>query len=183
EDCRNRTHTYGGFVSSGPLVGTMFLDDGTPVKFQNGSQLDAAAIAGLPRNSIAGNSSGGDGGQFAREQMRRAGQERASVFVNYKHDFSETLRGSVSGLYGYSFVDNERIGYFLFGQWAPTIYSGNPYLPPEIQDAMTAANVESFALQKRPIPRDSLHNSRSPLTTDLLTVSTRSEEHTSELQS
>lgn len=172
ENCQNRTQTYGGFISSGPLVGTMFLEDGSPAMFQNGSILDAAAITGLSRNTIAGNSAGGDGGQFATEQQRRASQERASIFANYRHEFSEKLSGSVSAMYGYSFIDNERIGYFLFGQWAPTIYSGNPYLPPEIQDAMTAANVESFALQKRPIPRDSLHNSRSPLTTDLLTVST-----------
>src|SRR5690606_28748334 len=47
ENCQNRTQTYGGFISSGPLVGTMFLEDGSPAMFQNGSILDAAAVTGL----------------------------------------------------------------------------------------------------------------------------------------
>lgn len=169
-DCANRTQTYGGFVSSGPLVGLMFDDNGNPTRFQSGTILDAAATTGLTRNTIAGNSSGGDGGQFEREQQRRASQERASLFVNYKHEFSDTLRGSLSGMYGYSFIDNERIGYFLFGQWAPTIYSGNPFIPAEIQQIMTDNNIASFQLQKRVIPTDPLHNARSPLTTDLVTL-------------
>jgi iron complex outermembrane recepter protein len=172
ENCMNRTQTYGGFVSTGPMVGTMFLDDGTPTMFQSGTQLDAAALSGLTRNAISGNSAGGDGGQFAREQMRRASQERASIYMNYKHEFNETLRGSVSTMYGHSFIDNERIGYFLFGQWAPTIYSGNPYLPEAIQTTMTTRNVQSFALQKRVIPTDTLHNSAAPLTTNMFTLST-----------
>ena len=172
EDCHNRSQTYGGFISSGPLVGTMFLDDGTPALFQDGPILDSAAIAAKSRNQIGGNASGGDGGQFAREQMRRAGQERASVFLNYKHELSDSLSASASALYGYSFIDNERIGYFLFGPWAPTIYSGNPYLPPAVQDAMDTAGVQSFALNKRVIPSDTLHNSAAPLTTDVLTLST-----------
>lgn len=170
-DCANRTQTYGGFVASGPLAGLMFDDAGNPTRFQGGSILDAAATAGLARSAIAGNSSGGDGGQFEQEQQRRAMQERASLFVNYKHEFSDTLRGSLSGMYGYSFIDNERIGYFLFGQWAPTIYSGNPYLPADVQQRMTDGNIQSFALGKRVIPSDPLHNARSPLTTDLVTLS------------
>jgi iron complex outermembrane receptor protein len=172
EDCRNRTQTYGGFVASGPLVGTMFLDDGSPAQFQSGSVLDAAATSGLARNTITGNSAGGDGGQFATEQMRRAAQERASIFLNYKHEISDSLRASVATMYGHSFIDNERIGYFLFSQWAPTIYSGNPYLPAAVQQAMDTNNVQSFALQKRVIPKDPLHNSWAPLTTDMFTLST-----------
>lgn len=172
EDCHNRSQTYGGFISSGPLVGTMFLDDGTPTMFEDGTILDAAAQSAQGRNMIGGNSAGGDGGQFEREQMRRAGQERASVFLNYKHELSDSVSASASALYGYSFIDNERIGYFLFGQWAPTIYSGNPYLTSAVQDAMDTAGLQSFTLNKRVIPRDTLHNSAAPLTTDVLTLST-----------
>jgi iron complex outermembrane receptor protein len=172
EDCHSRTQTYGGFVASGPLVGTMFLDDGSPAMFQQGTQLDSAALAGLPRNTIAGNQSGGDGAQFARDQMKRASQERASIFLNYKHDFSESLRGSVSALYGNSYVDNQKVGYMLFSQWAPTIYSGNAYLPASVQQAMDAGNVQSFTLHKRVLPSDPLHNGRAPLTTDIFTFST-----------
>lgn len=171
DDCVNRQFTYGGFIASGPLKGVKFLDDGTPARFEDGYFFDAAAASGVTRNTITGNSIGGDGGRYGREQMRRAGQERASIFLNYKHDFSDTLSGSLAALYGYSYVDNERIGYFLFGQWAPTIYSGNPYLPAAIQEQMDANNIESFVLQKRPIPSDPLHNSRSPLTTDVFTLS------------
>lgn len=170
EDCHSRTQTYGGFVASGPMVGTMFLDDGSAAMFQTGTILDSAATAGLAGNRIAGNSSGGDGAQFPRDQMKRASQERGSLFLNYKHEFSDTLRGSLNALYGNSYVDNQKVGYLLNGQWAPTIYSGNPYLPASVQAQMTARNVASFQIQKRGVPHDSLVNSRAPLTTDILTL-------------
>lgn len=169
-DCHSRTQTYGGFVSSGPMVGTMFLDDGSAAMFQTGTLLDSAARAGVAGNRIAGNSSGGDGAQFPRDQMKRASQERGSLYLNYKHEFSDTLRGSLNALYGNSYVDNQKVGYLLNGQWAPTIYSGNPYLPAGVQAQMTARNVASFQIQKRGVPTDSLVNSRAPLTTDILTL-------------
>src|SRR5690606_17878677 len=166
EDCHTRSYTYGGHIGSGPLQGVMFLDDGTPVSFQ---ETDIRNAAGSNPNSITGEQVGGDGAQFARDQMKRASQERVSVYLNYKHDFSDKLSGSISALYGNSYVDNQKVGYFLYSQWAPTIYSGNPFLPTAVQDAMNEAGIDSFTLSKRVKPSDPLHNARAPLTTDILT--------------
>lgn len=169
QNCFTRSYTYGGLVTSGPLVGTMFQDDGTPTVFQGTAITDTA---GRARGRIAGTQVGGDGVQFARDQLKRASQERGSIFLNYKHDFSDTLSGSLSALYGNSEVDNQKVGYFLFASWAPTIYSGNPFLPASVQQAMDEAGVDSFVLSKRVNQADTLNNGRAPLTTDITTIST-----------
>lgn len=161
DDCHSLSYTYGGIIASGPLAGTKFLDDGTPAAFE---------FTGI--NDVRNTTQvGGDGAQFSKDQMKRAGQERASIFLNYRHDFSDSLTGSLSALYGNSYVDNQKVGYFLWSSWAPTIYSGNPYLPASVQQAMDDAGVSSFRLGKRANQADSFNNGRAPLTTDVLTVS------------
>jgi outer membrane receptor protein involved in Fe transport len=103
--------------------------------------------------------------------MQKASQDRSSLYLNYKHDFSDTLSGSLMALVGRNYVDNQKFGYVLSGTWPVTIYRGNPYLPADIQARMVAGNIASFRLDKRVVPGEPLNNNRGPLTTEVAAFS------------
>ncbi|MDR2881280.1 MAG: TonB-dependent receptor plug domain-containing protein, partial [Azoarcus sp.] len=177
ENVITRAESFGGLVRFGPLAGTQFLDDGTAAPFHAGSVLDLSAQTGLnnvtranPNGVIQGSQVGGSGDQFNRYSMQQAALERASLYLNYKHAFSDSLSASVQGIFGYSYADNQKVGYQMSGTWPITLYSGNPYLPPAVQAQMTANGIASFQVHKRVAPFDPLHNGRAPLTTDLASL-------------
>ncbi|MDR2188526.1 MAG: TonB-dependent receptor, partial [Azonexus sp.] len=174
ENVITRAESFGGLIRFGPLAGIQFLDDGTAAPFQAGSVLDLSAQTGLnnrtpanPRGVIQGSQVGGSGDLFARYSMQQAALERASLYLNYKHEFSERLSGSLQGIFGYSYADNQKVGYQMSGTWPITLYSGNPYLPADLQAQMTQNGIASFQVHKRVAPFDPLHNGRAPLTTDM----------------
>lgn len=171
EDTNRRTETFGGLIRKGPLAGTQFLSDGSAAPFQNGSVLDLSARSGLNTGTIQGNQVGGSGDQIDRVDMQRAANDRTSLYANYKYEFSDTLTGSVQALVGRSTVDNQKIGYVLSGTWPVTIYSGNPYLPADVQANMTANNIASFQMDKRVPATDPLNNNRAPLVTEVRSLS------------
>ena len=172
ENTIRRTETFGGLIRKGPLAGTQFLSDGTAAPFHDGSILDRSARSGLANGTLQGNQVGGSGDQVDRWDMRRAENKRYSIYLNYKHQLSDNLTGSVQGLVGRSTVDNQKIGYVLSGTWPVTIYSGNPYLPEDVQQRMDALGLDSFQMDKRvPNTLDPLKNSRAPLVTEVGSVS------------
>lgn len=172
ENTVTRSETFGGLIRRGPLAGTQFLSDGSPAPFQDGEIMNLSATTGLEDGVIQGVQVGGSGDQVDRYDMQRAGNERYSLYLNYKHDFSENLSGSAQILSGRSTVDNQKIGYVLSGTWPVTIYSGNPYLPDSIQAEMTEQNIESFQMDKSiPNSLDPIKNSRAPLVTAVNSIS------------
>ncbi len=74
--------------------------------------------------------------------------KRASLFANLEWEATDNLRLYVQGLYGYNYANS--VGTLPLGHsiWAATIYSGNPYLPADIQAAMDAEGINSFRLQR-----------------------------------
>jgi len=172
ENTIRRTETFGGIIRKGPLAGTHFLSDGTAAPFQDGYILDRSAVSGLARGVIQGNQVGGSGDQVDRWDMRRAANDRFSIYTNYKHRFSDNLTGSVQALVGRTTTDNQKIGYVMSGTWPITIYSGNPYLPESVQARMDDLGLESFQMDKRvPNTLDPLKNSRAPLVTEVASLS------------
>lgn len=171
EHVTRRTESFGGLIRKGPLAGTTFLSDGTAVPFQSGSILDLSATTGMKTGVLQGNQVGGTTESIAEWDMARAGNERTSIYANYKYEFSDTLSGSVQALVGRSTVDNQKIGYNLSGTWPVTIYSGNPFLPADVQAKMTAGNIASFQMDKRVPAYDPLYNSRAPLVTEVTSLS------------
>lgn len=172
-----RAESFGGLIRSGPLAGTYFLPDGSPGVLQSGSVLDASAQTGLktisaanPKGSIQGFQVGGSGDQFDKEIMQRAGETRASFYANYDHIFNDRITGSLQLLYGYNYVDNQKVGYVMSGTWPATLYSGNPFIPADMQAQMTTQKIASFKMDKRVSPQDPLFSARAPLTTDLVSV-------------
>ena len=162
-----RGESFGGLIRRGPLAGTMFDSAGNPTQFQAGTVLDLSAQTGLRTGVIQGTQVGGTGinNQSSRYDIVRAANERYSLYVNYRHQFSDTLTGNVMAMHGSNFVDNQKIGYVMSGTWPVTIYSGNPYLPASLQQRMTDGKIASFQMDKRVVPWDPLNNNRAPTDT------------------
>lgn len=171
ENTIRRTETFGGLIRRGPLAGTQFLSDGTAAPFQDGYLMDLSATSGLSRGIIQGNQLGGSGDQVDRYDMQRAANDRYSIYLNYQHRLTDNVTGSLQALVGRSTVDNQKIGYVMSGTWPITIYSGNPYLPDDVQAAMTARNIASFQMDKRVRPGDPINNNRAPLVTEVASLS------------
>ncbi len=74
--------------------------------------------------------------------------KRGSAFVNLTYELSDSVELYVNGLYGYNYANS--VGTLPLGhqRYAYTIYSGNPFLPADIQSAMTAEGISSFRLDR-----------------------------------
>ena len=85
-----------------------------------------------------------EGGPFGAEV------KEPSAFVGFKYDLTDRLRLFTQAMYGVS--ESNRYGRrglpHLQDIWFATIYSGNPYLPAEVQEAMTAQGVQAFRMLK-----------------------------------
>ena len=82
--------------------------------------------------------------------------ERGSLFAHYDFDLSDTTTLYAQFLAGNNEVNS--VGTLPLGiaGWAGTIYSGNPYLPANIQQLMTRTTSSrscSSATTRRPISR------------------------------
>lgn len=170
ENTTRRFETFGGIITRGPLRGIHFLADGTPAMFQDGEILDLSAQTNMnAANPIyAGNQVGGTTYQMDRYNMVRAGNDRYSVYFNYKHEITENITGSLQLVGGRSKVDNGKIGYVMSGTWPLTIYSGNPFLPASVQAQMDQLGLQSIRVDKAVPPGlDPLMNSRAPTVSEV----------------
>ena len=166
----SRNSTFGGLIPSGPLAGTHFLSDGTPAAFHPGQILDSNAIAGVNQGRVTGNQVGGSGDDITADRIVQGEQERASLLGLYTYDFSDTTTLTLQGIYGHSFVGNQKWGYAFVPPWQMTIYDDNPYLPESLRQRMEDEGVESFALHRDVSPRDALSNAKVPMTTQMYSL-------------
>jgi len=66
-----------------------------------------------------------------------ARNDRDNVFVYYDHDVSDNLNVYAQGIYGYTEVESPWFSTpFLSGPWTVNIFSGNPFLPANVQQIM-----------------------------------------------
>ncbi len=73
-----------------------------------------------------------------------------SAFVGFKYDLNDRVRLITQAMYGVSESNqyNQRGLPHLQDIWFATIYSGNPFLPAAVQQAMTAQHVVAFKMLK-----------------------------------
>ncbi len=85
-----------------------------------------------------------EGGPFGAEV------KEPSAFVGFKYDLTDRVRLFTQAMYGVSESNqyHQRGLPHLQDIWFATIYSGNPYLPAALQQAMTAQNVVAFKMLK-----------------------------------
>jgi iron complex outermembrane recepter protein len=151
----SNAYTFGGLINStlpgptpqAPRIPTAinryeFLPDGTAQPFVNGELVGTTGTQTIP-----------NGGSGVDPVTDRGGSlvptaERGSFFAHYDYDLSESTNLYAQLLIG----DNEvnSVGTLPLGitGWAATIYSGNPFLPANIQQLMTTNNIPSFLLER-----------------------------------
>jgi outer membrane receptor protein involved in Fe transport len=168
-DVASYTYTNGGLINSTtagatptadriptPLHRYEFLPDGSVQPFVAGNLVGANPATG-PRVSTPGGTYGthqiANGGSGWDAVVDRGGSlvpatERGSLFVHYAYDLSDTTTLYAQVLAGENEVNS--VGTLPLGiaGWAGTIYSGNPFLPADIQALMTANDISSFTLER-----------------------------------
>jgi iron complex outermembrane receptor protein len=155
----SNTYTFGGLINStlpgatptSPRIPTAinryeFLPDGTAVPFVNGNLV--ARPGGTGTQTVTNGGSGVDpltdrGGSLV------PAAERGSLFAHYTFDVSDTTSLYAQLLLGNNEVNS--VGTLPLGiaGWAGTIYSGNPFLPANIQQLMNGPTpIPSFILER-----------------------------------
>jgi iron complex outermembrane recepter protein len=177
-DVVSYTYTAGGLINStaagapgadrvaSAIHRYEFLPDGTARPFVPGNLIGANPATG-PRVATPGGSYGthqvANGGSGWDAVVDRGGSlvpatERGSLFAHYDFDLSDTTTLYAQLLAGNNEVNS--VGTLPLGiaGWAGTIYSGNPYLPANIQQLMTANSIPSFVLERYHTTADLAHD-------------------------
>ncbi len=142
-------YTDGGLIVAPrtPLNNLMFLPDGSTTPFVPGSIGCQCGIysqsGGIGYNYKADRS--GEGSLYPDY-----GRQSSFLYANY--DFNERTTAYVQLLYGHGASSYVMPGAVQYSQWQGTIYSGNPYLPANIQGIMTQNGIASFGCRGSPAP-------------------------------
>jgi hypothetical protein len=113
---------------SGPLAGTYFTTPGQWRPF----------VAGRPTGA-SNTSIGGDGVALQREQSVSEDAVSTQGMVRYEYALTDNVKAHVLGLYSKSEVSIT--GGFNYFDFAHSIFSGNPFIPADIQARMTSQNI------------------------------------------
>lgn len=128
----------GGLVTSGPFANQRFLPDGTLTPFNPGTLTGSPTFA-----------SGGDGFHQPYNASQNAELTNDQLFGRLSYEVAPTVTAYVQGIYTRS-----DLAYYALPNSvsAPTslatIYSGNPFLRPEVQAQLTTTNTASFGLSE-----------------------------------
>ena len=128
--------SFGGLITTGPFAGQMFLPDGTLTKFNPGTPTGNTNLA-----------SGGDGGYVIGNALL-ARLRTDQFFGRFEYEFSPKVTGFIQAAAGeartvYRGQNESRAA---GGANAINIYSGNAFLPANVQAGLDAAKVASFNL-------------------------------------
>ena len=134
-------------VNNFTFLNNVFTPDGKGVRpFVPGAITSGSggtqSMSGGPEFDVANQAF--EGGPFGAEV------KEPSAFVGFKYDLTDRVRLFTQAMYGVSESNRyHRRGLpHLQDIWFATIYSGNPYLPAAVQQAMTAQNVAAFKMLK-----------------------------------
>jgi len=127
--------TPGGIITSGPLKGTYFGDNGTPLQFDYGSTSRGSwTYGGTPNYGL----SHSDFGVIANPT------DGQNAFFYTSYDITDNVKASIQFNYGRFHT--------LGNSWTAThngsltITSDNPFIPASVLARMQAANISSFSL-------------------------------------
>ncbi len=178
-DVVSYTYTAGGLINSttaGVGAGAdrvptaihryEFLPDGSVQQFVPGNLVGANPATG-PRVATPGGSYGthqiSNGGSGWDAVVDRGGSlvpetERGNLFAHYAFDLTDATTLYTQVVAGNNQVNS--VGTLPLGiaGWAGTAYSGNPYLPANIQQLMTTNNSPSFLLERYHTTADLAHD-------------------------
>jgi outer membrane receptor protein involved in Fe transport len=146
----SKNSTFDGLIVSpnAALNGLAFRSDGSTYTFQNSALTSGNVGTAAARQSIVGGGSGDDlGGQVANLYPDL---KRYSLFAYGDYDVTPNLKIYGQYLRGWesTFAPNAPRGSIQGSPTAVTIFSGNPFLPANVQQIMTANNIASFTLRR-----------------------------------
>jgi len=127
--------SFGGAITTGPLAGTQFLPGGVTAPFNLGNPRSAAAAAFSDGTNMA--------------QPIQAGLKSDTFFGRFTYDLTDEIQLFADGAFvrGRTFF-NQGYAIFNLGATPITIFSGNPYIPANLQTQMTAQNIASFQINR-----------------------------------
>jgi iron complex outermembrane receptor protein len=150
----------GGLVTSGPFANQRFLPDGTLAPFIPGTLTGSPTFA-----------SGGDGFHQPYDASQNAPLNNDQLFGRFSMDVTPAVKAFVQGIFARS-----DLTYYALPNSASaptslaTIFSGNPFLRPEVQAQLTSNNSASFGLSE--FFGDAMGPNRTKERTDFYMVST-----------
>lgn len=156
-------------TSSG--LGSYILDaNGNATPFVLGAASDSGA------HSIATRGTGTDNGEPESQLMPKSGRQNAFVYIDY--DLTDNLTVYAQGIYGEASFTNKNAGGYFNGlsatntpaQRSFTIYSGNPFLPANIQALMTSRSIASVAFGRVGHPSDVAYDAYATQETKMLSL-------------
>jgi iron complex outermembrane recepter protein len=129
-----------GLMLSGPLAGSQFAPGGTGVV-----PFNAGTPTGTP-----GYFANGDGLVIPLDVTANAPLNTKKAFARYSMEVVPDVNAHVQGLYSRSKLDYiiEANGFIV--PTGATLFSGNPYLPADLQSAMTTSGMDSTLVDKYP---------------------------------
>jgi iron complex outermembrane recepter protein len=151
-DVRSSTYTFGGLINS-TLPGATPTSPRIPTAINRLEFLPDGTTRPFAAGNVVGTTGTQSGGSGADPVTDRGGSlvpetERGSFFAHYTFDLSDNTSLYAQVLIG----DNEvnSVGTLPLGiaGWAGTVFSGNPFLPANVQTLMTQNNIPSFALER-----------------------------------
>lgn len=127
------TQTRGGLITAGPLKGTQFADDGTPVPFTYGTLVGGLFMHG---------GSGTGQNAYLTGVYIKVPVERISSYTHASYDFTDWLTGYVEG--NFARVDGRNIGGASrnpgTGGTAINITMDNPFIPAALRTTINNYN-------------------------------------------
>lgn len=146
------TYTHGGLINApGTAIDRlMFLPDGSTAPFILSS---LSAIGGTGTQSIAPEYGGGSGDNAQLDRRNEGGvmpdNERINTFAYYEHELSADLKVYIQGIAARNKTNAPGVSPVMHSSWAGRIYSGNAFLPQNVQDVMDAEGLDSFVFQRQ----------------------------------
>lgn len=132
---------------------------GGPLLFDKNGNTSPFVLGSASNNnahSITNGGSGVDNGEPYAQILPDSGRENYFAYINHEINDNLTVYGQV--MYDEaSFTNQDSVGLFpntAVGSRAFTIYSGNPFLPANVQQIMTANNIASVKFGRNGAPED-----------------------------
>ena len=152
-DVVSTLYTCGGLINQpgSSLNRLEFLPDGSTAPFRSST---LGTTSGQGAQSISPEYGGGSGCDVKAQESRANSvsvlprTNRVSGFGYADFELNENTKLFVQGLYGYTHLESNGNSAILQGTFAPTIYSGNPFLPANVQQVMTQTNLASFGFAR-----------------------------------
>jgi outer membrane receptor protein involved in Fe transport len=152
-DVVSTLYTCGGLINQpkSALNGLEFLPDGSTAPFRNST---LGTTTGQGAQSIAPQYGGGSGCDVKAQATRANSVSvmptngRITGFGYMDYELTDNIKLFVQGLVGHTELGTNGNSAIMQGSLGATIYSGNPYLPANVQQIMNTENLGSFGFSR-----------------------------------